>query len=423
MNKSFRTAKLFSALALLLAAREAGAQGYAGWSHHRNITLNTTSAGAGVTANVDKFPLPINLSAANFDFSQANADGSDLRFSKTDGSVLPYQIEAWDKAAQTAAVWVKVDVKGNDATQAIAMHWGNTGATSESDGTKVFDKADGWIGDWHLAEKGSTTAGGYKDATANAAHGSGINITGDATAPGRVGPAVNLNRANKEYVLINGSETSPLFNPLPSKGTFSIWANSKSHPADYIAMFAKGETGFRIHFFGSGTQTEPCIDVAGYDWCMPSKTKHENNKWYHYLIVIDKPGMWYYANGALDKTEKDEGSWKTLGAEPVTIGNNESKPGTNNRNRSFDGMLDEARILSIPKDANWVKLDYESQREGSTLLKFEPVTAVFRPQSLPGYLRLGKSGSIYDLRGRLISGFGPLAPGDYLGYLPVSATK
>jgi hypothetical protein len=417
MNKSFLIGKLFLCLGLLLAAREAAAQGYGAWGHHRNITLNTSSGGAGVAGNVDKFPVPVSLTSANFNFAEAKDDGADLRFSTVAGAALPYQIESWDKAGQKAAVWVKVDVKGSDASQAISMHWGNAGATSESDGTKVFDKADGWIGDWHLAEKGSVTAGAYKDATANAAHGSGINITGDATAPGRVGPALSLNRANKEYVLINGSESSPLFNPLPTKGTFSIWANSKTHPLAYIGMFAKGETGFRIHFYGTGTQTEPCIDVLGspgYDWCMPSKAKHQNNIWYHYVIVIDKPGMWYYANGAKDNNQMDQGTWRTDGPEPLTIGNNEKTPGKNDRGRSFDGMLDEARVLSVPKDANWVKLDYESQREGSTFLKFEAVSAVFNAQSFSGFLPAGKTTlGIYDLQGRLLSGFKPASTGAY----------
>src|SRR6185436_10358801 len=177
----------------------------------KKIGMNTSSSGANVSGEVKNFPVPINLTEASFDFSKAKSDGSDLRFSSSTGTPLPYQIESWDAAAKKAAVWVKTDVKGNDASQYFTMHWGNPGATSESDSSKVFAKADGWLGAWHLAEKGSTTAGGYKDASGQA-DGKGVNISGDATAPGRVGPAVNLARANKEYVLIPGSSTSPLFN-------------------------------------------------------------------------------------------------------------------------------------------------------------------------------------------------------------------
>jgi hypothetical protein len=43
------------------------------------------------------------------------------------------------------------------------------------------------------------------------------------------------------------------------------------------------------------------------------------------------------------------------------------------KGRFWDGVLDEARVLNQPKDAHWIKLDYESQREGSRLVSFGPV--------------------------------------------------
>lgn len=383
MRISRRAARLGTATTLALGvaggylftpidAQAQVAQQIPGWSHQKKIVLDSSASGANVAGTVKGFPVPVLLTASNFDFTQARPGGADLRFTDAAGTILPHQIEAWDATAKTAAVWVRTDVKGNDATQFINIHWGNATAPDTSDGGTVFTKADGWISAHHLAEKGSTTAGGYRDATANAAHGRGVNIAGTATAPGRVGPAVKLNRANKEYVLIDGSNTSPLYNPLPSKGTFSIWSNAKSHAAAYIAMFAKGESGFRIHYFGTDPQTEPCIDVSNYDWCpLPDGpfTRVENNKWYHFVFVIDKPKSYYYINGKLEVTKTDTNAWKAAGTEPVTIGNNEKTPGKNERNRSFDGLLDEARIMSAPKDQHWAKLDFESQKAGSTFVK------------------------------------------------------
>ncbi len=55
---------------------------------------------------------------------------------------------------------------------------------------------------------------------------------------------------------------------------------------------------------------------------------------------------------------------------PVGIGNQSQFP---DRGRSWDGMLDEARILNIPKDEHRIKLDYESQRPGQQFLTFREV--------------------------------------------------
>ena len=43
------------------------------------------------------------------------------------------------------------------------------------------------------------------------------------------------------------------------------------------------------------------------------------------------------------------------------------------RGRQWDGMLDEARVLNIPKDEHWIKLDYESQRGGQKFYTFGDV--------------------------------------------------
>ena len=39
--------------------------------------------------------------------------------------------------------------------------------------------------------------------------------------------------------------------------------------------------------------------------------------------------------------------------------------------REWDGILDEARV-QVARDANWVKLEFESQKDGSKFLSFGP---------------------------------------------------
>jgi hypothetical protein len=38
--------------------------------------------------------------------------------------------------------------------------------------------------------------------------------------------------------------------------------------------------------------------------------------------------------------------------------------------REWDGIIDEVRVFSTAKDANWIKLEFESQKEGSKFLTF-----------------------------------------------------
>jgi hypothetical protein len=336
------------------------------WKYFSVITLDTTATGANVTGDVPKYPVAIALTATNFDFTQAKDKGADLRFTTPDGTMLPYAIEFWDSAAKVAAVWVKVDVKGNDKTQSITMSWGNADAPDASDSHKVFDTADGFVGVWHLSETGSTTAGGYKDATANGADATGVATTADSVGDGRVGKAANLSHASNQYLKVADMEKNKLFDTF-NQTTFSIWVHPKSHTVNYQCMFSKGEGSFRIHYYGLAEYygnrhlTEICVEGPNYDECPvneKSGTSVEPGKWWHLVGVTDHPKINYYINGAPESSDSDDSPWKSDATKPVVIGNNSSGLG-----RSFDGIVDEARFMNVPKDTNWVKLEYESQKE------------------------------------------------------------
>jgi hypothetical protein len=107
--------------------------GYQMGKHSAKIVFNTTASGADIAGTVTNFPALIRLREDNFDFAQAKADGGDLRFAKSNGAPLPYEIERWDLSVRQAEVWVKIDsVYGNDSTKFIIMFWGDSAAAGIS---------------------------------------------------------------------------------------------------------------------------------------------------------------------------------------------------------------------------------------------------------------------------------------------------
>ena len=123
------------------------------WHYAMQFFLNTTTSGANVTGNVTDFPVLIRLSSGNFDFARAKSGGADVRFAKSDGTPLPYEIERWDSVARQAEVWVRVDtVMGNDTMQIITMYSGNADSASQSNGAQVFDTSRGFEGVWHMGQ-------------------------------------------------------------------------------------------------------------------------------------------------------------------------------------------------------------------------------------------------------------------------------
>jgi hypothetical protein len=376
--------RLMLFIAVLCAASVASAQDFAKWRYYCAIKLDTSAAGANVKGDVQNYPIAVALDARNFDFSQAKDGGADIRFSaEQNGKPLPHQIEDWDRAKQTALVWVKVGtVRGNSAAQSIFMHWGNAEAVDASDAKAVFATKESFVGVWHFNETGNTIEGGYKDATANAADATGVNLKPGVRAAGRTGPALELNYADKQWVKIDGNKRK-LFD-LTTRVTFSIWAKAKSYSNQgnkeqnalpgYETLMAKGDNSWRLQKFGIRSWHKPPADLVEIcvekpprgDLCVVGKTDMVAGKWFHFVGVHDYPRAKLYVNGVLEAVETFDVNWKSDDY-PVGFGNQSQFP---QQGRHWDGWLDEARVLEVVKDEHWIKLEYESQREGQKFLSF-----------------------------------------------------
>lgn len=100
---------------------------YTAWSKRQSVTITNTGS-----AQTD---YQVKLSIT-YD-SDMNADFSDLRFTNSSGTVLPYWVETKTDST-SATVWVKVDSLGGNTTTDIYMYYGNASATTASDGNNVF---------------------------------------------------------------------------------------------------------------------------------------------------------------------------------------------------------------------------------------------------------------------------------------------
>ncbi|RLE61251.1 MAG: hypothetical protein DRJ35_01030 [Thermoprotei archaeon] len=135
-----------------------------GWQYRREIVIQENSGTA-----LTNYPVKIILDSSNFDFSKANSDGADIRFTADDKlTLLSYWIEKWDPVAQTAVIWVKVPSIPADSQVSIYMYYGNPSAASISDPHNVFtfyddveSGQDGWTvideynGLWHITSRRS----------------------------------------------------------------------------------------------------------------------------------------------------------------------------------------------------------------------------------------------------------------------------
>ena len=283
---------------------------------------------------------------------------------------MPHAIESWDRAGQSAAVWVKIDqVLGNNNTQAINVYWGNPAEGDASDSAKVFATAEGFIGVWHLSDEASMAANGYQDATGNQAHGTAQGMAPPARVPGRVGQGIRVTNAMNQWVSV--AEKRALFN-TQNKMTVSVWGNSaqfasRANIGGYDTIFSKGDSSWTIQKFSNNRTFEACVRPGGH-LCSISRTQVQNNQWYHFVAVLDHPNLRFYVNGVAEGNVGGGGMWRAAD-HPVGIGTQSQYI---NEGRHWNGPIDEPRVIAGAKDANWIKLEFESQKEASKLLTYGP---------------------------------------------------
>src|SRR6185295_11668652 len=160
-----KTLAHLAAVVLGLAGLTLAQENYANWKYYRFITVNTTSAGANVAATQANFPLLVRLNTSNFTFAHAKGNGADVRFTDVAGTTrYKHQIESWDSANGSAAVWVLVPSIAGNNTTTLRITSQRAAAADSSNGAAVFSTANNFQGVFHLGEATGDTA---RDATSN----------------------------------------------------------------------------------------------------------------------------------------------------------------------------------------------------------------------------------------------------------------
>jgi hypothetical protein len=344
------------------------------WKYARRLFLNTTASGANVSGDVYNFPVLVRLTAGNFTFAQAKADGGDLRFTKADGSPLPYELARWDAASGFAEVWVKVDtVRGNNGAQYIIMLWGNPSASSESSGAAVFDSSGGFEGVWHLNETSGTRA---RDASHNGF--TGIYRGGlPYTINSPLGICQNIVRSDSDYI-----DMGTVLNPGVNNISIGVWVKPAAFGLQQAVIAKTNGNGpsttygyllsidlFNLpHFYlisgGATWGDDGTFDVSSNLAITDSAT------WHYVFVAVDRSDnnrCKMYVDG-IDRTGTLRGNVSSVANVANTLNLHMGTESDNNY--SYKGAIGEATIAFTARSADWVKLSYMNQKDGDRLVVF-----------------------------------------------------
>jgi hypothetical protein len=328
------------------------------WQYSKRLYFNTTASGVQVSGLVRNFPVLVRLNADNFEFKEANADGSDLLFTKSDGTEIPFEIEHWDAQNNRAAVWFKADtLVGGDNSRYVIMYWGNPLDVTVSNYKNVFDTAAHFAGVWHLNDTGLVST----DATVNGNNGTNYGCTSsdgvigysrqftDSTfikIPGVFNAPADLTLSawiaadrttGQDIISLGDAIMIRLDEPINSAGTAGSY---HSDSLDNLSSFSitgsnvtLAKSGWRhvVYTYNSSTHTQ----ILYIDGIQAALT--------NYTAPI------FYTGVGKDTYIGIHGNGKTL--------------------FNFVGQLDEVRVQNAVMSADWVRLCYENQKSTDALVQ------------------------------------------------------
>lgn len=333
----------------LIATACAGFSSYAAnlsaWKQSGNFAILTTPEGAGLSAEarVTDFPLLVRLDRDWFDFSQAQHEGKDLRFSQK-GEILPHQIEEWDPLVGTASIWVRVPIiKGNDR-QILTMHWNHQDAPDGSDGKKVFDETNGYLSVWHLGSQVTDETGRLETKD------QGTTLTAGLIGKARsfaVGSHLSCGNQITSYPTVNSPHTTELWFRTPkSNGNLIGWGVQKQQGK--VVMQFRGPPHVNLDCWFS-------------DGNVKSKGLLTFNEWHQAVFAYESGNAKIYIDGALAGQAGRGTPLNITKPANLTIG---GWAGENN----FIGEMDEVRVSNVTRSADWIKLQFENQKPLQTVV-------------------------------------------------------
>jgi hypothetical protein len=342
MRSTLSTTLLLAPLWLASLAGPALAQA-SEWRHSGSLYLLTTPEGASLpdAASLTDFPVLVRLHRDFFDFGQARPGGEDLRFSSSTGAPLAYHIEAWDPAGGTASIWVRVPMIRGNARQEIKVSWGNANAASESSGRAVFNAANGYLSVWHMSEPVTDEVGTLASRD-----------VGTTATAGVVGPARRF--AGEQGIFCGDS--IPNYPSGASPHSSSAWLRAEKPNTTILGWGNEGGgNGSKVRML---LQSPPHVRVDSDFADVKGQSRLPLREWIHVVHTYERGESRLYVNGRLDGATAP--TLKIRSPARLWIGGWYD-------HYDFVGDIDEVRISSVARSAEWIRLEYENQRSLPTL--------------------------------------------------------
>ncbi len=331
----------------------------------KNITIDASK----VAANLNGFPVMIELYKDPDLWGVRQVSGNDILFADIDGNKLPHEIELFDQNQSHLIAWVKADLAGSTNT-VISMYFGSKTASNQQNPSGVWDSNYDAV--WHLSE--DPTEGLIYDSTLNNHDGTPAGaMTSSDQVNGQIDGSLDFD-GNDDHITI-GQVTSNSWTAI----TVEAWIRMEDTGDDRVLAKEEG-TGSGPYIFilgksGSNLKCRLTTDGTGggYTELQPSGGLIVG-KWQHIAFTWSSITTAFkgFIDGANIATLYRDGDSILNSVENVIIADMSYFA------RQFRGIIDEVRISRVARSNEWISTQYNNQYDP---LSFYSVSSLEYPKS------------------------------------------
>ncbi len=375
-----------TALLFLFSSQKAQAQ-LSGYSFRKAVTIDYNRiSGSG---NLSNFPLLISLTDNDLRTTTnggnvQNANGYDIAFTAADGvTQLDHEIEKYVATTGEFQAWVRIPTLSGTVDTDIYIYYGNHDVSTDPSATSTWNS--NYEGVWHLDEEvgGTGTSDLYQDGSGNGNHGD--DQTSSTGNSGVVNEGQEFNGSPDHINAGNGASLN-----ITSAITLEAWVYMPSVPAKGDWFNVLGKQQYCMYVYRPWSLF-PTNTVLGALMIIDGTTREIDelgsvalsaNTWTHLAITYDGTTIRGYVNGTADGTYGDAGSINDSSGDPFYIGR---YPG---ETENMDGYLDEVRVSSVARSADWIKTGVDNQNNPSSFYTVSSQEVVIAPGGIGTNLSL-----------------------------------
>jgi CheY-like chemotaxis protein len=291
-----------------------------------------------------------------------NADGYDIVFRYDGGSctsgnpcdALDFEIEKYDGTNGELIAWVRIPSLSKSADTDFYIYYGNVCVTDDSqNATGVWDT--NYKGVWHLKEDPEAGAPQFLDSTTNPNDGTANSLAIANQVAGQIDGSLEFDDTNERHVSV--SDHSSL--QLSTNIAVSAWVNTSDAETDTAIIVNKWSSGTsaRNYWLGKLDDNVLAFFVDDTQTVTAGLSLINDGAWHHVTGVADVANslLRIYVDGLEKNTTTYSGTSRT-GTNALHIGH-----GSGEVSQEFDGIIDEVRVSSTARTADWIKTDYSNQ--------------------------------------------------------------